>query len=193
MPAKPLRLFTLENCLPALREKFTENPPDLDLFIRVAVQVDHVTAGGKREPGTIDRREIPVFDGKKVWHWRTESLRELWRGNNPAPVFGATPKGYERCFEFLERHIIEICNVLGDRRDAEFETAFSLLRRRPDGKSQDYVHDYLWQAVAFLLATTPLSQGEIEAILGRLERSSRTFTTGPGSRNYITSIRPVYR
>ena len=44
------------------------------------------------------------------------------------------------------------------------EEIYSILRRRPDGKSLGFVHDCMWQAAALMLATRPLSQGEFEVI-----------------------------
>ena len=66
---------------------------------------------------------------------------------------------------------------------------YSALRRRPDGGSLGFVHDYMWQAAALVLGTRPLSQAEFEAIMARLERSCRTFEQGPTSRNYVASLR----
>ncbi len=67
---------------------------------------------------------------------------------------------------------------------------YSVLRRRPDGKSLGHLHDYMWQAAALLLASQPLSQAEFEAIMSRLERSCRTFRMGPTSTNYVHSLDP---
>ena len=47
----------------------------------------------------------------------------------------------------------------------------------------------MWQAAALVPGTRPLSQAEFEAIMGRLERSCRTFEQGPTSRNYVTALR----
>lgn len=66
---------------------------------------------------------------------------------------------------------------------------YSVLRRRPDGRSLGFVHDYMWQAAALILGTRSLSQAEFEAIMARLERSCRTFETNATSRNYITALR----
>jgi hypothetical protein len=69
---------------------------------------------------------------------------------------------------------------------------FSILRRRPDGRSEGFVHDYLWQAAALILGTRPLSQAEFEAILARLERSCRTFEQGATSLNYVATLRSTF-
>jgi hypothetical protein len=65
---------------------------------------------------------------------------------------------------------------------------YSNLRRRPDGRSLGFFHDYLWQAAALILGTRVLSKAEYEAILARLERSCRTFRMGPTSRNLAASL-----
>ena len=44
-------------------------------------------------------------------------------------------------------------------------------------------------AAALMLGARPLSQAEFEAIVGRLERSCRTFQMGPGSKNYVATLR----
>jgi len=37
-----------------------------------------------------------------------------------------------------------------------------------------------------------MSPAEFEAIIGRLERSCRTFRIGPTSRNYIAALRGMF-
>jgi hypothetical protein len=64
-----------------------------------------------------------------------------------------------------------------------------VLRRRPDGRSLGFTHDYMWQVSALLLGTRVLSQAEFEALLLRLERSCRTFEDGSSSRNYVATLR----
>jgi hypothetical protein len=70
------------------------------------------------------------------------------------------------------------------------EPIFSALRRRPDGKNHlGPTHDYLWQAAALTLGSHVLSQAEFQAILGRLERSVRSWAQRPISRNYVQYLR----
>ena len=128
-------------------------------------------------------------DGKEVWFWETDSLRALFRGNKQPPVLGDYPEAYNDTFMLLDLHVLEISKFFGDRRDAEMKEIYSALRRRPDGRSLGFVHDYMWQAAALVLGTRPLSQAEFEAIMERLERSCRTFELGPTSRNYVASLR----
>ena len=95
-------------------------------------------------------------------------------------------------FILFDLHVLEISKFFGDRRDAEMKEVYSRLRRRPDGGSLGFVHDYLWQAAALILGTRPLSQSEFEAIMARLERSCRTFEEGPSSRNYVAALRQTF-
>src|SRR5437016_2101851 len=99
-------------------------------------------------------------------------------------MLGDHPEAYGECFILMDLHLLEISRFFGDRRDAEMREIYSALRRRPDGRSLGFVHDYMWQEAALVLGTRPLSQAEFEAIMERLERSCRTFELGPTSRNY---------
>ena len=83
-------------------------------------------------------------------------------------------------------------NPFGDQRDAELRDIYSALRRRPDGHSLGFVHDYIWQAAALILGTRRLSQAEFEAIMARMERSCRTFEQGPTSRNLVAALRHTF-
>jgi hypothetical protein len=95
-------------------------------------------------------------------------------------------------FALLDLHALEFSKFFGDWRDAEMLEIYSTLRRRPDGKSLGFLHDYMWQAAGLALGTRPLSQVEFEAVLARLERSCRTFETGPGSRNFVAALRETW-
>jgi hypothetical protein len=140
----------------------------------------------------MDRHSLVLTDGKSNCCWQADSLQALFRGNNKPPLLGDYPEAYEGCFMLLDLHALEISKIYGERRDAEMKEIYSMLRRRPDGKSPGFVHDYMWQAAAFVLGTRPLSQPEFEAIMARLERSCRTFEEGPSSRNYIAALRTTF-
>ena len=99
------------------------------------------------------------------------------------------PEAYNDAFILLDLYALEISKCFGDRRDAELREIYSTLRRRPDGRSLGFVHDYMWQAAALILGTRPLSQAEFEAIMARLERACRTFEQGPTSRNHVAALR----
>ena len=193
MQRPPETFFNLENFVPELRDIFTQQPLNPRKMIFVAVPIKNPDEhGGKFIPMESDRNLIGLNDGETVWNWEVDSLRALFRGNRQPPVLGDYPEAYNDVFALLDLHVLEISKLFGDRRDTEMKEIFSLLRRRPDGSSQGFVHDYLWQAAALILGTQPLSQAEFEAIMARLERSCRTFEQGPASRNFIAALKSTY-
>jgi hypothetical protein len=140
----------------------------------------------------VDRHSVPVSDGKKLVFWPVASLRELCRGNRPAPAdMDHYPPEYCAHFYFIENHLITACDAQGDRTDQELEEIYSTLRRRPDGRSLGTTHDFLWQVAALVLGTHPLSQLEFEAIFSALTSSTRKWGQRPVSRNYVDYLRTV--
>ena len=185
--------FNTGNFVPELRDIFAQPPLDFSKMVFVAVRVKNPDEhGGQFIPAELDRNLIGLSDGENVWNWEVSSLRVLFRGNRQPPVLGEYPEAYNDVFAFFDLHALEISKYFGDRRDTEMKEIFSLLRRRPDGSSQGFVHDYFWQAAALILGTQPLSQAEFEAIMARLERSCRTFERGPTSRNFIAALKNTF-
>ncbi len=138
----------------------------------------------------VDRHTVPVSDGKKLVLWPVASLRELWRGNRPAPAdMDHYPAEYCGYFYFIENHLITVCDAQGDRTDQELEEVYSTLRRRPDGRSLGTTHDFLWQVAALVLGMHPLSQSEFEGIFSALTASTRKWGQKPVSRNYVAYLR----
>lgn len=137
-----------------------------------------------------DRNVVPVSDTKEVVHWRAASLRELFRGDQPAPPnIERYPEEYVPLFYFVEAQIVTFCQALGDKSDQEFEEVFANLRRRPDGRSLGPLHDFVWQLAALLLGTWVVSAAEFEAVFGQLARSAQRWSMRPVSRNYIAYVR----
>jgi hypothetical protein len=138
-----------------------------------------------------NRHSVFLFDGKSAAVWEVPSLRELFRGDKvPPPDMDHFPPEYARCFFSIEKHVLNACDVEGDRTDQEMEAIYSALRRRPDGKNHlGPLHDFLWQAAALTLGMHRLSQAEFEAIVGQLERSVRKWARRPVSRNYAGYLR----
>ncbi len=184
--------FKLDEFVPDLRAEFEKQSFDLEKAILVAVPIKDPEKHKTPIPAEKDRRELYILQGKNLCIWKTDSLRSLFRGNKQPPELGNYPEHYNDSFALLDLHALEISRFFGDRRDAEMKEIYSMLRRRPDGKSLGFVHDYMWQAAAWVLGTRPLSQAEYEAIMGRLERSARTFERGPTSRNYVTTLRNTF-
>ncbi len=193
MQKPPETIFNPENFVPELREIFAQPPPGPRKTVLVAVPVKNPDEhGGKFIPAESERNLIGITEGKSVWDWEVDSLRALFRGDRQPPVLGDYPEAYNDSFILFDLHVLEISKFFGDRRDAEMKEVYSRLRRRPDGGSLGFVHDYLWQAAALILGTRPLSQSEFEAIMARLERSCRTFEEGPSSRNYVAALRQTF-
>lgn len=186
-------IYNLEDFVPSLREALADQSLDLDDFMLLAAVP---TADGNPDdppqPVELDRRLIHLVVGDNLCEWDVDSLRSLFRGDRKPPTLGDYPDAYNEEFLILEMHLLQISDIFGDRRDDEMREIYSLLRRRPDGKSIGFVHNYMWQAAAIMLGTRPLSQAEFEAILSRLERSCRTFSMGPGTRNYINALRGIF-
>jgi hypothetical protein len=193
MQEPPGTFFNAGDFAPELRKIFTQPPLDPRKTVLVVVPVkDPALTGGRYVPHGGDRQIMSFTDGKNIWDWEVDSLRSLFRGDRQPPVLGEYPEAYNDAFILFDLHVLEISRFFGDRRDAEVKEIFSLLRRRPDGRSQGFVHDYLWQAATLILGTRPLSQAEFEAIMARLERSCRTFEQGPASRNYVAALRNTF-
>lgn len=143
-------------------------------------------------PETFNRHLLTLVAGPATIRWQVPSLNSLFRGERQPPVLGDYPQEYNDSFAILEVHVLELSNLIGDRCDQEMLEVFSALRRRPDGRSHGYVHDYMWQAAALVLGTRPLSRAEFESIMSRLERSCRTFSIGPVSRNYVAALKVTF-
>ncbi len=189
MPNVTATLFKLDDFVPTLRQEIERQPLDLEKVILAAVPVKNPDEHPSLLPAGMDRRSVHLTDGQRVCPWEADSLRALFRGDRQPPVLGDYPEAYNDSFILLDLHALEISTIFGDRRDEEMLNVYSTLRRRPDGRSMGFVHDYMWQAAALVLGTRPLSQAEFEAIMARLERSCRTFAMGPTSRNYVASLR----
>jgi len=192
MQQAPETFFNEADFVPGLREQFEKHPLDPKKIILAGVQIKDPDKHHTPIPANIDRGSLMLTNGKESWFWKTQSLRALFRGGKEPPNLGDYPEIYNESFVLMDLHALEFSKLFGDRRDAEMKEIYSTLRRRPDGRSLGFVHDYMWQAAALVLGTRPLSQAEFEAIMARLERSCRTFGQGPSSRNYITALRSTF-
>lgn len=139
------------------------------------------------------RNHILLTDGSVTAEWNVPSLRAMFRGNKPAPdtsVFGAEiPAVYNQCLEDMDRNLLAYAERFGDPTDQELEGIYSVLRRKPDGRSQGAVHDCLWQAAALLLGKRELSVAQYEYIMGSLESTARHEAEDRVSRNYMKYVR----
>ena len=189
MQEAPETYFNIEDFVPDLRAEFEQRPFESRKMLWTAIPVKDPAKHPTIVPAGTKRESISLTDGKEFWFWETNSLAALFRGDKQPPVLGDYPEAYNDAFIILDWHVLEISKFFGDRRDAEMREIYCALRRRPDGRSLGFVHDYMWQATALVLGTRSLSQAEFEAIMARLERSCRTFEMGPTSRNYAAALR----
>jgi hypothetical protein len=187
MGIAPDRFLRLEDFVPSLQEALQREPLNLEKIPLAGMPVRDLKER-PLVPCLRERNQVMISDGTSVCGWRVESLTSLFRGDQQPPVLGDYPEAYENSFMLLDMHALEMSRLFGDRRDEEMLEIYSRLRRRPDGRSLGFFHDYMWQAAALVLGTHPLSKAEFEAILSRLERSCRTFRMGPTSRNYIATL-----
>jgi hypothetical protein len=147
----------------------------------------------KRDAHISDKHVIFVTDGEKVAPWPVGSLTELFRGDNVPPAnMEQYPPEYVMYLFFLERHLMMLNEIIGDRTDQEMEEVYSALRRRPDGRSVGPTHDFMWQVSALLLGCYVLSAAELEGIFGALLRSARSWGIRPVSRNYAGYLRDTF-
>lgn len=146
-------------------------------------------ADDHRNIRVLDRHSVPVTDGDKMASWSVPVLTGLFRGSRTPPSdMDHYPEEYTPHFFFIEDHVLTVCKAKGDRTDQEMEEIYSMLRRRPDGRSLGVVHDFLWQVAALLLGTQVLSAAEFEALVGALEHSTRKWALRPVSRFYVAYL-----
>ena len=122
------------------------------------------------------------------------SLRVLFRGNGELTINRTEFKEeYIPFFYPIETTLFQVGKGLPKHMiaDDKFIEAFSIVRRRPDGKSAGYIHDIVWQLAADFLIRHVCSQNEFAACFRRLEQSARTWHTGPTSVNYLANIQPI--
>ena len=175
MQKPPETFFKTDDFLPELRDILSHPPFDPRRIILAAIPVKNSSENRGLVPASLDRFPVSLTSGKDYWIWEVDSLRSLFCGDRQPPILGDYPETYNECFTLFDRHVLEISKFFGDRRDAEMKEIYSTLRRRPDGRSLGFVHDYMWQAAALVLGTRPLSQAEFAAVMARLERSCRTL------------------
>jgi hypothetical protein len=177
----------MNDLVPALLQMTQAEGLNPDKLI-VALEADN-----QRHIRVLDRHSIPVHDGTKMAQWQVPALSGLFRGDRrPPPDMDRYPKEYTPYFFFIENHVLTVCETIGDRSDQEMEEIYSMLRRRPDGRSLGPVHDFLWQVSALLLGTQVLSAAEFEALIGALERSTRKWALRPVSRNYVAYLHRTF-
>lgn len=148
---------------------------------------------GERVVRITDKHVISVSDGDKVLNWPVARLAELFRGDKLPPAdMNHYPPEYVEHFFFIERQLMMLNDIMGDRTDQEMEEVYSAIRRRPDGRSLGIAHDFIWQVAALLLGKHALSEAEFESIFSALVTSTRRWSKRPVSRFYAAYLRNTF-
>lgn len=131
--------------------------------------------------------------------WNVPSLASLVRGNTVPPELKEYPAAYVPVFASIEQRLLMMASVGRPPTDGEIGEIYSNLRRRPDGRSGGWAHDNVWRIVAFTLGQFTLSATELEAVLGRLEKSAKFWKGGgeagvpsASSRNYLEHLKKMF-
>ncbi len=128
-----------------------------------------------------------------IAYWNVPSLRNLFRGDAQPPAdLDRYPKNYVPYFVFIESRVFNFFEIDGAKTDQEMEKVFNALRRRPDGRSLNLLHDAVWQIAALLLGKYPLSEAQFIGIVGQLEKSARRWSQAPVSRNYANLLKKAF-
>jgi hypothetical protein len=156
-----------------------------------------LTVGLQEHPGGLLRIEsrtiVPVCQGEKAVMWEVPALSSLFRGERKPPAdMKEYPPFYVPAFHLVETHVLVLCRAKGDRTDQEMEEIYSTLRRRPDGRSLGFTHDFMWQVCALMLGKFELSEEEYLAVVGRLEASVRAWALRPVSRFYSGYLKQAF-
>jgi len=145
-----------------------------------------------------DRTElILVQDGedkKQSVILHVSSLRELFRGNAAPGEFKDYPDEYIPFFATVEEMLVDEFRFCRDNpiSDDQFIEVYSVMRRRPDGKSIGLLHDLVWQMCAYFMLLRRCSQGEFESCIQKLERGVRKFHMDHRSHNYYDYVLDQY-
>ncbi|MBI4431537.1 MAG: hypothetical protein HY587_07495 [Candidatus Omnitrophica bacterium] len=181
----------LQNLIPSLREIVERDGLDLSTLNLALVFPE----GWQGPPFIEDRHRICLVDKSHQFSaWNMSSLRELFRGEQEPPSYEIElDENYVEIFFRIERNVLLAHDFMqGITTDEEMLRLYSLIRRRPDAKSEGFLHDVIYQSAALVLALKPLSLKEFESVMNRLTLSARHWKDGPASRHYIHHLRGSY-
>ena len=173
------------NLIPSLGEVIIANKMDVETICLVLPM-----GTGKDMSSFPDRNCVGLSDaGSRIAEWRVPSLRQLFRGTKVPPKdMDHYPQEYHQIFFTIEKNVLFAGNLV-EIRDEEIARLYSVLRRIPDGRSEGFLHDILYQAAALMLGINSISQAEFESIFGQLAASARGWRESYSSKNYITYLR----
>lgn len=197
------KIFKWERKNNKKNEKSEGKGPDLVASLRRMVEASSLDCSSLQiafpmkdgeKPRIEDRRVVFVTDkAQRLGEWHIDSLAGLFRGDREPPEdMDHYPEEYVTDFHLIESAVLLVHEFTHEATDEEYIRTYSLVRRRPEGRSEGLLHDAVYQAAAFLLGTTLRSAKEFEAVLLQLERSVRHWKMGPSSRNYIEYLKKSY-
>ncbi len=151
---------------------------------------NRLSVGIPRAGDPLAQEEAPgmlVTDGRAHSVITTKPLSQLFVGSQQPPSLREVPpEEYRPFFHAVERAAANACLERGrPEADAEFERLYRLLRRCPDGVDKNPLFGCLQRAAQLYLSLNDVSQSEFEAVMDRLSKSARIFSTHPGSTNYF--------
>jgi hypothetical protein len=132
-------------------------------------------------------------EGKFIIPGGDVPLRTLFAGTAKAPDLSRGPtRELDPFFQFLEATVVSVCDATGrDETDQEMHRIYAQLRRRPDGKDC-LMYACLQAAARMYMSHRTVSQAEYEAVMGRLSKSAKTFSSGHISRNDLGLLRETF-
>jgi hypothetical protein len=177
-----------EDLFPSLRDLLKSK-----LVLKTKADFAHLSIGhmldGQQRLSIPKREEIYLVYDEQALKWENNSIRVLFRGNKLPPDLQQIPEQYEFIFFNIECSIVTFSEQPDMAlSDADFRDIFSAMRRRPDGRRINLMHDLIWQSTALAMALMPYSEAEYNAIFSRLEQSARSFNLGCGSKNYLAYL-----
>lgn len=146
-----------------------------------------------------DNSRVLPFDGvlrlafgdpRQLLEFQLPPLRDLFRGDATPGDFGTVPAPeYRGLLYSLEMTAATYCSLApAPVTDQEFHRLFRRLGRNPDGTDHHLLFAYLQASAQIYLAVHETSQAEYEAVVGRLERSAKSYSAKPISRNYWEQV-----
>lgn len=151
---------------------------------------NRLSVGVPRAGDPLAQEDAPgmlVTDGRTQSIITAKPIARLFVGSRQPPSLREVPpEEYRPFFRALEWAAADACLARGrPEPDAEFERLYRLLRRCPDGVDRNPIFGCLQRAAQLYLSLNDVSQAEFEAVMDRLSKSARVFSTHPGSTNYF--------
>lgn len=160
--------------------------PSLERTIpRIAIRTDEA-----RRPIHIGGAPVLVASDERSLEVDLKSLPTLFSGSAlPPSAEKDLQTRYVPFFAILEQAALDYCHTARRKEwDEEFERLYRLLWRRPEGTDKNPLFSHLQAAARLYLSLRDTSRDEFEAVVKRLAKSARRFSSGAGSTNYVEML-----